>query len=156
MEAKTKKWLWIGGIALTVITIGTIFIVRSNNKKKKQKLDEQNSGSSSDSTSTSTSSQYDSTSIQTNTGGGGSGGTGSGTGIGSQTGSSIGGTLPNGGVGCGSVKADYDGNYYYVKCNGVWYTKTKPNVSVATISSWLSLGNNPIATGRLNSRYPNG
>ncbi len=30
-------------------------------------------------------------------------------------------TLPNKGIGCSSIYDKHDGNYDYVKCNGIWY-----------------------------------
>lgn len=66
--------------------------------------------------------------------------------------------LPNGGKGCGDVKTTYDGNYDYVRCNGIWYTQSKPNPKIESkkIATWISLGSNKIAMSKLNSRYPNG
>jgi hypothetical protein len=69
-------------------------------------------------------------------------------------------TLPNGGKDCGQVHTNYDRDFDYVKCSGVWYTKSKPNPATPSkkgaIPNWKSLSANKIATERLNSRYPNG
>lgn len=69
-------------------------------------------------------------------------------------------TLPNGGVGCGDVKTTYDKDFDYVKCDGVWYTKSKPNAispsARGLYKEWKSLAGNKIATDRLSRRYPNG
>ncbi len=61
--------------------------------------------------------------------------------------------LPNGGKGCTDVRTTYDGNYDYVKCNGVWYTQSKPNPKTASkkIATWMSLGSNKVATTKLNN-----
>lgn len=96
----------------------------------------------------------------------GSGGTGSGsggTGSGSGSGSGGGGTgtiLPNDGVSCGTIKTGHDGNYDYVRCANIWYTRSKDNPASAsvkgTIPNWRSLASNQVATGILNTAYPNG
>lgn len=66
-------------------------------------------------------------------------------------------SIPNSG-GCSSPQLNYDGNYDYVKCDGVWYTQSKPNpkTSGGNIATWKSLKDNTIATEKLDSRYPNG
>lgn len=69
-------------------------------------------------------------------------------------------TLPNKGVGCGSVKMTYDRDFDYVKCDGIWYTKSKPNAASqfakGLYKDWTSLKDNSVATERLERRYPNG
>lgn len=69
-------------------------------------------------------------------------------------------TLPNGGVGCGDVKVSFDKDFDYVKCDGVWYTKSKINAvspsAKGLYKEWKSLATNKIATERLSRRYPNG
>jgi len=69
-------------------------------------------------------------------------------------------SLPNGGVGCGDVKTTYDRDFDYVKCNGVWFTKSKPNAASpyarGLYKEWKSLATNQVASERLNRRYPNG
>ncbi len=58
---------------------------------------------------------------------------------------------------CGAPKTDYDNDYSYIKCNGVWHTKSKPSGSKASVyPNWVSLANNAGATQKLNTRYPNG
>jgi hypothetical protein len=58
---------------------------------------------------------------------------------------------------CGIRRTDYDRDFDYIKCNGVWYTISKPNSSRGVVyGDWLSLASNALATQRLNSRYPNG
>lgn len=69
-------------------------------------------------------------------------------------------TLPNGGKDCGQVHTNFDRDFDYVKCGGVWYTKSKPNPATASkkgaIPAWKSLAANKIATQRLDARYPKG
>lgn len=69
-------------------------------------------------------------------------------------------SLPNGGKDCGQVHTNFDRDFDYVKCGGVWYTKSKPNPATASkkgaIPAWKSLAGNKIATQRLDARYPKG
>lgn len=69
-------------------------------------------------------------------------------------------SLPNKGVNCGDVKTTYDKDFDYVKCDSIWYAKSKPNAVSVTAKGlykdWNSLANNAIATDRLNRRYPRG
>lgn len=69
-------------------------------------------------------------------------------------------SLPNGGKDCGQVHTNFDRDFDYVKCGGVWYTKSKPNPATASkkgaIPNWKSLAANKIATQRLDARYPKG
>lgn len=60
--------------------------------------------------------------------------------------------LPNGGVGCGPLRKNFDRVYDYVKCAGIWYTISKDRVK---IPEWKSLSNNKTATDLLNNKYPN-
>lgn len=58
---------------------------------------------------------------------------------------------------CGTIKTNYDGDFDYVKCSGVWYTKSKPAGGRPNVyPNWVSLANNATATQRLNTKYPNG
>lgn len=69
-------------------------------------------------------------------------------------------TLPNGGVGCGEVKFSFDRDFDYVKCDGIWYTKSKANAASPSakdrFKEWTSLSGNKVASERLSRRYPNG
>lgn len=69
-------------------------------------------------------------------------------------------TLPNGGVGCGDIKTNFDRDFDYVKCDNVWYTKSKSNPASAyakgLYKDWKSLASNSVATERLNRRYQKG
>ncbi len=69
-------------------------------------------------------------------------------------------TLPNGGNGCGPLRTAYDGNYDYIKCQNVWFAKSKAKPSnPATrnkMPNWTNISGNKIAAQRLNSRYPKG
>jgi LPXTG-motif cell wall-anchored protein len=66
--------------------------------------------------------------------------------------------LPNGGVGCSSIKTMFDLDFDYIKCGGIWYTKSKSNpkspYAKGLYKNWLSLSTNKVATDRLNRRYP--
>lgn len=68
-------------------------------------------------------------------------------------------TLPNKGVGCSEVITTFDRDYDYVKCAGIWYTKSKQNPSSTDakdrFKDWTSLEKNEVATRRLATRYPN-
>ena len=64
-------------------------------------------------------------------------------------------TFPNGGKGCGEVKTTFDRDFDYVKCDGVWYTKSKPSAKIV-YKEWKSLKGNVVANERLDRRYPNG
>lgn len=68
--------------------------------------------------------------------------------------------LPNNGVACGPIRDKYDGDYDYIKCGGIWYTRSKPNAITpgvaGSIPNWKSLQNNIAANMKLNLKYPNG
>lgn len=68
-------------------------------------------------------------------------------------------TLPNKGVGCSPVVTNYDRDYDYVKCGGVWYIKSKPNASTEAAKNsnpnWTSLSKNVVTTKLLDTRYKN-
>lgn len=68
-------------------------------------------------------------------------------------------TLPNKGVGCSAIVNNYDRDYDYVKCGGVWYTKSKANPSSESakgkFATWTSLSQNAVATKLLDTRYKN-
>lgn len=66
-------------------------------------------------------------------------------------------TLPNSGEGCSEPRLNYDGNYDYVKCNGVWYVKSKQNPKTPSIAIpvWAGLKPDSVRANRLSSRYPN-
>ena len=67
-------------------------------------------------------------------------------------------TLPNKGVDCSQIYGNYDKDYDYVKCAGIWYAKSKANAISASakgkFKDWSSLEKAPVATDRLNRRYP--
>lgn len=58
--------------------------------------------------------------------------------------------LPNGGAGCGPVQKAFDRTFDYVKCDGVWWTRSKDRVK---IPEWKSLADNKTATDLLNNKY---
>lgn len=68
-------------------------------------------------------------------------------------------TLPNKGVGCSSPVTTYDRDYDYVKCNGIWWTRSKAAPATPAAKgkypNWVSLEKNEVATKLLNTRYPN-
>lgn len=68
--------------------------------------------------------------------------------------------LPNGGVGCTELRTTYDRDFDYVKCDNIWYTKSKDNAASpyakGLYKDWKSLANNAVATERLSRRYPKG
>lgn len=66
---------------------------------------------------------------------------------------------PTDAVKCSSVITDFDKDFDYIKCDMIWYTRSKKNAK--TISNrdlypnWTSLRNNNKAIDILNKRYPN-
>lgn len=67
-------------------------------------------------------------------------------------------TLPNGGVDCATPRLNYDGNYDYVKCKGIWYVKSKQKSKTPSVNvpNWAGLKPESLRASRLESRYPNG
>lgn len=66
--------------------------------------------------------------------------------------------LPNNGVGCSPLRTNYDMDFNYVKCKGIWYTKLKINPRGkydSRLNEWKSLEGNKVAIDRLNIKYPN-
>ncbi len=67
-------------------------------------------------------------------------------------------SLPNSGVGCSDVKTNFGRDIDFVKCNGVWYGKSKETPSNPIIRDqlpdWTSFESNKAVTERLNRRYP--
>lgn len=59
---------------------------------------------------------------------------------------------------CGKIKTGHDADFIYKKCDGVWYTKSKPHpyskYARGFFSEWTSLADNPKANERLDQRYP--
>jgi hypothetical protein len=178
-RSKTTKGLIIGG---AILTLGVIlyFTLKKGDEtpEKKGAADKKGKGAAdkksgesttstdttADTSSSSNDTSADTSTDNTSTGSGSSGGSGGGStsGGGSGTTSTPARTiaakdLPNSGKSCSMPRLQYDGNYDYVKCGGIWYTKSKPNpkTKTAKIAAWKSLGANKIATQKLNSRYPN-
>lgn len=142
-QSKTAKTLYIVG---TIATIGTIiyFATRKKGDDKKTSSDNKASQDIPDNTTTTETSGGDKGASTTNT-----------TTTETTTSKS---DLPNGGVGCGSVITNYDRDFDYVKCNDVWYTKSKANAASpyarGLYKDWKSLEGNKVATERLNRKYP--
>ncbi len=67
-------------------------------------------------------------------------------------------TLPNKGIGCSDIIDNFDSNFSYVKCNGIWWTKSKENPSNVETKGkypeWTSLETNEVQSKLLNTRYP--
>lgn len=146
-QSTTSKVLWVGG---TIVTVGLILYFTLGNKSESKKDDksqdipeDKSSGGSTTTTTTTTTTKSEEKGTGTST-----------------TPTVDKSTLPNGGKGCGVVKTTFDKDFDYVKCDGVWYTKSKPNAVSAyakgLYKDWKSLAANKVATDRLNNRYPNG
>src|ERR1035437_4834534 len=165
-RSKTTKGLIIGGVILGVGLIlyftlskkGDTTLDKKGAADKKGKGADKKSGESTTSTDTtsttdtSTDTSSNTTSADTSssndntasTGPGSSGGSGGGGSTSTPAGTIVAKDLPNGGKSCAMPRLQYDGNYDYVKCGGVWYTKSKPNpkTKTAKIAAWKSLGGN--------------
>lgn len=66
---------------------------------------------------------------------------------------------PNDAVKCSSIITDYDSDFDYVKCDMIWYTRSKKNAKTVKYRNlypnWTSLRNNNKAVELLNKKYPN-
>lgn len=136
--AKNKKTILIVG---GVIFVGTLIYLLT--RKKQESTNYTNTNNNSSSENTDEASQIVSESINESY---------------EQKTDVIDATLPNGGVDCSDVKSKFDRDYDYVKCKGIWYTKSKTNPASKfakdRYKDWTSLESNPVATERLNRRYP--
>lgn len=67
-------------------------------------------------------------------------------------------TLPNKGIGCSEVRDTFDANCDYVKCNNIWYAKSKQNpaneATAGKYPEWTSIESSEVTTKLLNTRYP--
>lgn len=67
--------------------------------------------------------------------------------------------LPNNGVGCSELITNFDRDFNYVKCNGIWHIISKPNPATpatkGAFKEWSSLEGQKVSIERLNRRYPN-
>jgi outer membrane biosynthesis protein TonB len=58
---------------------------------------------------------------------------------------------------CDKIKTNYDADFIYRKCDGVWYTKSKTHAyskyARGFFKEWTSLADNPKANEKLNQRY---
>lgn len=67
------------------------------------------------------------------------------------------GNLPKDGKGCEDVKHNFDRDFFYVKCDGAWYAKSKSNPITPSLKErykdWTNIESNKVAVERLTRRY---
>lgn len=66
--------------------------------------------------------------------------------------------LPNNGVGCSVLITNFDRDFDYIKCNGIWHIISKLNPATpatkGAFKEWNSLEGQKVSIERLNRRYP--